>query len=296
MGKAVTHADDFGASAGVNAAIIRSIEEGCVRSVSLLANGAAFDEAVRYLHARPDIAVTLHLNLIEGRPLAAHPDGLLIAANGRLNSTFSGLFLAWCRRGKAQDRLFTEIQREFAAQAAVFSQAFGHTRPLRLDSHGHVHAIPLVWRALLTAPYPGTIAYVRVPQEPFHLPPTMRDLSHAAGANIAKHLVLNRLAPALRRALRARSIPSNRFLVGVLHTRRMTPDAVLAGLAAADRAAEANTDRDQPVEVLVHPGGARADEQDLWRDEPSFWAFYSSPDRNVELATTLSPRLRTAFL
>ena len=74
------HADDFGVSRGVSDAILQCIDEGPVEGTSIIANGAAFDYAVAALRARPRVAISVHLNLIEGQPVIFGEDHRDLAA------------------------------------------------------------------------------------------------------------------------------------------------------------------------------------------------------------------------
>ena len=66
----VINADDFGMGPRSNAGIIAAVESGALRSVSLMANTRAFDDAVRFARtAVPEIGVGLHFNLTHARPL-----------------------------------------------------------------------------------------------------------------------------------------------------------------------------------------------------------------------------------
>ena len=71
----IVNADDLGMCTEVNEAAARCLDAGCVTSVSILANGPCFDEAVRLLRAWPEVSVGVHLNLTEFAPLTAatHP-------------------------------------------------------------------------------------------------------------------------------------------------------------------------------------------------------------------------------
>jgi chitin disaccharide deacetylase len=70
MKQLIVNADDFGMAPGVNRAILEAHRTGIVTSTSLLANGAAFDEAAAAARATPTLAVGVHLNLTQGRPLS----------------------------------------------------------------------------------------------------------------------------------------------------------------------------------------------------------------------------------
>ena len=51
MNRLIVNADDFGYTRGVNRAIVEACRNGVVTSASLLANGAAFEDAVEMIRA-----------------------------------------------------------------------------------------------------------------------------------------------------------------------------------------------------------------------------------------------------
>ena len=115
MRQLIVNADDFGYTPGVNRAIVeasRATGGGLITSTSLLANGAAFDDAVELARRHAELDIGCHLNLVEGAPLAppASVAGLL-DASGR----FAGAnqLALWLLSGRAS---MEQIERECAAQ------------------------------------------------------------------------------------------------------------------------------------------------------------------------------------
>ncbi|HKS41295.1 MAG TPA: ChbG/HpnK family deacetylase, partial [Blastocatellia bacterium] len=47
MRKLIVNADDFGFTRGVNLGIIRAFEEGILTSATIMANGDAFEDAIK---------------------------------------------------------------------------------------------------------------------------------------------------------------------------------------------------------------------------------------------------------
>jgi predicted glycoside hydrolase/deacetylase ChbG (UPF0249 family) len=249
------HADDFGVSRGVTEGILRCIDEGPVRSVSVLATGAAFDEAIAALRARPHVAVSVHLNLIEGRALTT---------GAPLRHTFLSMLRA------PPPEAF--VRAEWQAQIRRVRDALGAARALRLDSHGHVHHLPALFgvaRDLCREHH----ASLRLAREPSFIAPGITP------SGILKHGLLNVLSARSRRHLDG--VESNDWLIGVLLTGRMSAAAIDAALGdLGDRAGSA--------EILFHPGGARYGEEELWSDQPGQRAYYFSRWRRIE-----SERLRS---
>ena len=75
MRKLIVNADDFGLTAGVNRAIVEAHRGGVVSSATLMANGAAFDDAVTAARSVPNLSVGCHVVLVDGTPVS--PPGSL---------------------------------------------------------------------------------------------------------------------------------------------------------------------------------------------------------------------------
>src|ERR1700744_6112728 len=66
----IINADDFGLTRGVNRAIAELHDAGVITSATLMANGAAFDDAVATARARPTLAIGCHIVLVDGTPVS----------------------------------------------------------------------------------------------------------------------------------------------------------------------------------------------------------------------------------
>jgi len=66
----VVNADDFGFTRDVNQGIIEAHQQGILTAATLMANGDAFDDAVRLARENPGLDVGAHLVLIGGGALA----------------------------------------------------------------------------------------------------------------------------------------------------------------------------------------------------------------------------------
>ena len=65
----VVNADDFGFTPDVNAGILEAHRYGILSATTLMANGDAFDDAVRLARETPTLDIGCHLVLIGGRSL-----------------------------------------------------------------------------------------------------------------------------------------------------------------------------------------------------------------------------------
>lgn len=285
------HADDLGLSHGINSGILTAIDHGFVTSVSVMVNGYATDEAVAAIAARPRLRVSLHLNLLEGYPVAPREDvPLLLGADGKLAASFAGLAVEWSVGGRAKRlSLAEQLRHELGAQIDTARRLFGdRLSPLRVDGHTHIHALPCVTDALLDVLPADDRVVVRVPAERFHRP-VGGGLAGLTPSGLAKHALLRHLSRRLTRRLAARGHATGGAFVGVLNTGRMTPEAVAAGVAAQGVASSQNG------EVLVHPGGAGAGEALFWDGRPELWRYYRSPWRARERETACDDSVGAVF-
>lgn len=277
----IVHADDCGLSLGVTDGIVACHDHGSLARTSVVANGAAWDHAVAALRRRPALAVALHLNLFEGRPLSPPAEvDLLVDASGRLDRGFVALWAA--ATGARGSRLRAQIRLELRRQIERFQEAFGDRGRLVVDSHVHYHLLPPVFDELLMlcAEYP--IGTIRLPSEPLYWPLTP-GAPQPPLVNVVKNLLLRALSGRARPVLRARSIETTEAFVGVLGTGMMTLAHVRAALEHLRRRGVAGD-----VEILFHPGRARAEEESLWSDRPELRGVYLSADRDREAAVVCS--------
>jgi len=133
----IVNADDFGLTVGHNRAIVEAHREGILTSASLLAIGAAFDDAVERARAAEGLGIGVHLALLEGRPLL--PAGALPGlVDGEARFFLSYVHLL---RGLATGRIaLAAIAQEWRAQIEkVLASGLTVTH---LDSHKHIHMHP----------------------------------------------------------------------------------------------------------------------------------------------------------
>jgi predicted glycoside hydrolase/deacetylase ChbG (UPF0249 family) len=131
-------ADDLGADAVRNDAIVAALEAGLVDAASVIVNGLGFDEAAGVAH-RFDRHVGVHLVLTEGVPLTAEIRKLARFCDR------DGVFRLW-RGGERAFRLGADERAAVAVELRAQverARAFG-LRVTHLDSHHHVHTEPAI--------------------------------------------------------------------------------------------------------------------------------------------------------
>jgi predicted glycoside hydrolase/deacetylase ChbG (UPF0249 family) len=132
----IVNADDLGATVPVNDAIFSLMEQGTVTSATLLANGPAFDDAVRRIPSFPQCSFGIHLNLTQLRPVHPTP-GLRPILNEE------GLFSRGLEGVHWTPSLMRAIYIELSAQVQRALDA--GVRVSHFDSHHHTHTIPWIF-------------------------------------------------------------------------------------------------------------------------------------------------------
>lgn len=142
----IVTADDAGLHRGMTEGAVRAHRDGIVTACSLVANGAAFDDAVERLRDTPSLEVGVHLTLIEERPLTP-------MRFPRKYTSFVPLYLA-------RAISLTAIERELRAQIEkVLATGLTVTH---LNSHQHLHLLPRVFALVTRLAGEYLIDYVRI--------------------------------------------------------------------------------------------------------------------------------------
>ena len=145
MRKLVVNADDFGFTRDVNQGIVEAHRQGILTATTLMASGAAFDDAVVLARQNPTLDIGVHLVLVGETPYPATVAQLTRAvALGRI---------------RIYDELQAQVRRILDAGLA----------PTHLDTHKHTHLLPPVLAAVARLSEEYKIPWVR---RPFDFPLT----------------------------------------------------------------------------------------------------------------------------
>ncbi len=164
MRRLIVNADDFGFTAGINRAIVEAHTRGIVTSSTLMANGRAFEDAVRLAATVPRLSVGCHVVLIDGEPVldAARLPSLTSAHSA--GARFRDGLKSFAVRALAGRMDPDEIELEVSAQIRKLQAAGIHVS--HLDTHKHTHLFPAVLRPLLRAARACGVHAVRNPFGP----------------------------------------------------------------------------------------------------------------------------------
>jgi len=137
--KLVVNADDFGFTRDVNAGIVEAHRDGILTATTLMANGDAFEDAVRLARETPSLDIGCHLVLVQAPGLPQTiPQLVQAVALGRI---------------PIYEELSKQVRRIVDAGLS----------PTHLDTHKHTHLLPPVLDAVARISEEFRIPWVRRP-------------------------------------------------------------------------------------------------------------------------------------
>ncbi len=215
MRQLIVNADDFGFTQDVNAGIIAAHTRGILTATTLMATGAAFDDAVRLARAHPTLDIGCHLVLV-GSP--GYPPTVM-------------KLLEACARGRLNP--YNELRKQ------IVKILDSGIRPTHLDTHKHTHLFPPVLEAVARLAGEFGIQWVR---RPFDLPlaskrvPVTKRLVSRAFVGIRSHF---------HRVLARHGCHTTDHFAGFQITGRYQANDVVNLIAALPEGT---------TEFMVHPG------------------------------------------
>jgi len=195
----IINADDFGMTRGINRAVSECAHFGMLRSATLIANGEAFDDAVKTVKELERFGTGIHFALNGFKPLLPEdklcglvgPDGLMPSGPGELLIKIA-----------ARKTLLHGIKKELFAQAEkVFDSGI---TPTHFDSHKHVHIIPAVLDILIEIAERFSVKWMREPFEAGTQWSFLSDLEPGQRAVFVKQFALARASTVTRPIFRSR--------------------------------------------------------------------------------------------
>ncbi len=202
----ITVADDFGLTESVNEAVEQAATRGILTTASLMAGGAAFEDAVARARRCPNLRVGLHLVVIEGPsvlPPAKIPD--LVDGSGQFPSGQLNLGINYFFRPTIRRQLAAEIRAQFEKFAAT-GLPLDHA-----NAHKHMHLHPTIGRLMIEIGRQFGLRAIRIPAEPAGTWPN-RLLRHWSGI--------------LRAQASGAGLTTNDHLLGLSNTGHMTAATV----------------------------------------------------------------------
>lgn len=243
----IINGDDFGMSPGINQAIKMLHRQGRLTSVSVIVNMPWSNEALAFLREAGDLSAGLHLNLTTGRPmLPAGKVPSLVETSGefyKLHALLPRLVAGRVRQQEIQAEITAQMERCLAAG----------TRPQHIDSHQHLHAVPVVANEVAALMNRFRVTAVRNPDfAAFVIPPSGRDRQvKKAVRQTGKNVIRSTQERILSRSTLLNS-PANRTdqLIYLRWYVRPSTDT-LASMRACFSMLEGHT-----LEIVAHPAVA----------------------------------------
>jgi hopanoid biosynthesis associated protein HpnK len=246
----IVNADDFGLTAGVNRAIVEAHRDGVVSSTTLMASGAAFNDAVESARALPKLSVGCHVVLTDGAPVSppGAVDTLLAILSAEPEKFYSSLSAFAARAtlgGFDREQLVAEITAQIRKIQATGLEV------THLDSHKHAHIFPEILAAMLRA---ARICGVPAIRSPFVPMKAIMAQQFAGKRALLKRYgqvrILNTFARHFRRQTLRAGILAPDGVIGVIETGLL--DAILLRQALTSLP-------EGTWELVCHPGYADAD-------------------------------------
>ncbi len=240
----IVNADDLAWADGVNRGIADAHQNGIVTSTSLLANGAAFDSAVKLAQAAPALGVGVHLNLSDGPPVSL-PE--LVPSILNEQGEFAGGPESFLLRIARRNLRLKEVETEWDSQIQKVVHA--GIRPTHLDGHKHVHMLPGLFEIALRLAKRHGIGAVRIAHEAS----TLRvALSSGENQNLpivmkqgVQARVLKLLARDARALAEAAGIAASDYFCGIAQTGELNIEGMKRLLHSLPEGA---------TEMMCHPG------------------------------------------
>ena len=262
MKRMIVNADDFGRHVRINEAVEKGVEMGVLRSATLMAGGAAFEDAAARVRRMPHLGLGIHFTLVDGVPLLP-PEEIpsLVDETGRFLPSYAAFSKHYAKGGVH----LGEVQAELAAQLQKFEAA--KLTVDHADSHQHMHVLPGIAEVVIGLCRKAGILALRAPFAPLF-----------AGNFGGVGQFVGRVGLALL----AKNAANLARKAGLL-----VPDH-FAGIVAGEAVDEAEllhaikNLREGTTEVMMHPGTAN---EEIVRD--SGWQH----DFEAEFGAILSPKV-----
>jgi chitin disaccharide deacetylase len=256
--KLIVNADDLGLTAGVNRAIIETHTGGVVTSATLMANGAAFDDAVTAARSAPNLSVGCHVVLVDGTPVSP-PDAVdtLLAIRSAEPDKFYSSLSAFAARamlgGFDRDQLVAEVTAQIRKIQSTGLQV------THLDTHKHAHVFPEIFAALLRA---ARICGVRAIRNPFVPVKAMHARQYKGRPDLWKRYgqvrMLHTFSRRFRQQTKRTGVLTPDGVVGVIETGSLESSGESSGYSSLLRQTLA-TLPEGTWEFVCHPGYKDAD-------------------------------------
>ena len=276
-------ADDYGLTKESSDRIKECVVNGALNKISIFPNSDVKEFA-------ENVSLGIHINLVEGRCVSA-PDEIPLLADkkGHFKHSFEGLLKISVSSHKKEfkKQVYTEIKN----QIKRWQMIVGKSENLKIDTHQHVHMIPVIFNALMDVIEDErlNVKYMRIPVEPSIPYLTAPSLYFSyKPINLVKWGVLKFLKCFNNKRFKKSGIKTALFM-GVLFSGRMTEKNVLTVFPYYEKLSKK---KNMDIEILFHPGYIEEGENLFDKEKKSFNEFYVSKERKKEYDTLIDPKFR----
>ncbi len=248
MLKKIFNADDFGISQGVNQAIIKAHKEGVLNSTSIMITLKYAPQAIEMAKDMPYLNIGLHGNLTnETAVLSSQEIPLLVDVNSKFKHGFVNLMVLSLLHPKELKR---QVKAEIKAQIEKARQA--GLQLSHLDSHRHVHMIPIIFKAFMELCQEYNIPRLRVVNEnPLSTIKVTQSKEWIKDGGLIKNLVLISCAVCNRLLW---GYKSDTYFYSIINTCKLSRDK-FNNIQVPDCY--------QAVEIGIHPGLPEIDKANI---------------------------------
>lgn len=268
MKQLILNADDLGSDINRNRGIFETLEAGMVKSVSILANGPALEDAIKRIKSMniSGVSFGVHINLSEGRPLSEKVYHLT-GKDGNFLSKKRALTLL---SGQTDNSLKEEIEAEMDAQIKrilEYGIDISH-----MDGHHHIHVMPSVIETAVKKAREHNIRWMRIPVEP---------VNAFNGLNIdeptrEEAIFFSHYALSARPYIKMAGINTTDYFIGLYLKGRLSSHVFLW---------LSKNLREGVTEMMVHPGYGTA------LDPSNPFTCFSTKQREDELNALVDPQI-----
>lgn len=296
MNKIDIHADDYGYTLNTSKDILDSIKKEELDSISIICNTSFFDESMELFYKTiPQLkkmpCLSIHLNLVEGYCLS---DSSLLSNDGVINVSWGNLLkYSFLNRNEAKKQIKDEIIKQIDITNEKIEKCINiakennikvRQKGLRIDSHMHTHAIPVVFEALKEVIEEGkyNVEYIRNPKE--SITPFIKKIKlwpTYSIVNIAKNLILNVFSTKIDKYCENKKIEKT-YLCGLVLSGKMDYLRIkeIYSLMIDKSKRDGRT-----LEMLFHPGRALNEEISKELNKDNMNNFNLSYNRSIEKDT-----------
>lgn len=236
-------ADDLGLYKSVNDGIVFLLKENKIDGASLMANGEAFEDAIRQCKNNQLYNIGIHLNLVEQ---------MSVTLGKPMSKNHQVFFIKYIFRLIKKDF----IKRELEAQVQKVIQA--GIKPVFINGNQHLHLLPGIMDMVIVLAVKYGINYIRIVNEPASL--KMGKLFRQAQV-----LFLNFLSKFAKNKIRKAGLKCNDYFIGFVNAGNLSEDDIKQARELTENG------HDKVVEVGCHPGH----EDENLRRQYRHWGDYN---------------------